>query len=108
VEEGDVICSILAAKTHIAPIKPQLSIPRLELQGAVLAVRLADSIERELYLPSLEKQFWTDSTTVLAYVKNENRRFKPFVANRVSEIRELSKAEQWRYVNTSMNIACVE
>ena len=97
--------SFLAAKTHVAPIKPELSIPRLELQGAVLAVRLWASLNKELSLTVENVVFWSDSTTVLRYIKNESKRFKPFVANRICEIRELTKPDQWRHVSSENNPA---
>ncbi len=43
--------------------------------------------------------YWTESTSVLKYIRNETSRFKCFVANRVAEI------TQWRYVNSSGNPA---
>ncbi|KAJ8019886.1 hypothetical protein HOLleu_41658 [Holothuria leucospilota] len=44
--------------------------------------------------------FWTDSMIVLGYIRNEERRFKTFVANRVSKIRENSSPDQWRHVGS--------
>ena len=38
-------------------------------------------------------------------ITNEKRRFKPFIANRVSEIHDASAPEQWRHVSTSLNPA---
>ncbi|XP_064625967.1 uncharacterized protein LOC135486798 [Lineus longissimus] len=105
-EGGGIVCSFLAAKTRVAPIKPQLSIPRLELQGAVLAVRLAETLMRELQPINITRRiFWTDSTTVLAYIRNESKRFKPFIGNRVAEIREFTQFEEWRYIPTAQNPA---
>ena len=43
---GERQCAFVAAKTHVASVKP-LSIPRLELQAAVLSVRLACMIQKE-------------------------------------------------------------
>ena len=38
-------------------------------------------------------------------MKNEDKRFRTFVANRISIIRETSSLEQWHYVNTDDNPA---
>lgn len=48
--------AIVAAKTRVAPTKP-LSIPRLELQGAVLGTRLSETIKKELRL-QVSKEFF--------------------------------------------------
>ena len=62
-----------------------LSIPRLELQAAVLAVRLYCVAKQELTDNIKDSIFWSDSKTVLQYIPNESRSFHTFVANRVSE-----------------------
>ena len=102
--EGHVHCCLLMAKSRLAPIK-QLTIPRLELTAATLAVRLDHMIRRELNLPIHSSTFWTDSTCVLQYVISEDRRFHTFVENRVSTIREGSSPMQWRYVDSQSNPA---
>ena len=43
--------------------------------------------------------------TVLRYIGNENRRWKIFIANRLTEIREHSEPKQWMYVPSSKNPA---
>ncbi|XDV29327.1 hypothetical protein PO909_032464 [Leuciscus waleckii] len=59
----------------------------------------------ELQLALENSIFWTDSTSTLKFIQNENKRFKTFVANRVNTIREMSKVKQWRYINTKQNPA---
>ena len=49
--------------------------------------------------------FWSDSKVVLQYIANESRRFHVFVANRVAEIHDLTKKEQWRHVPGTLNPA---
>ncbi len=46
-QHDQVMTTFLAYKTCVAPLKV-LSIPRLELQGAVLAVRLGSLLQEEL------------------------------------------------------------
>ena len=71
----------------MAPLK-QLSIPRLELQAAVFAVRLYCVVKQELTVNNKDAIFWSDSKTAIQYIANESRRFHTFVANRVSEIHD--------------------
>ena len=62
-------------------------------------------MREELEVPLMESVFWTDSTTVLKYIKDDALRFKTFVANLVFFIREATTLSQWKYVNTSQNPA---
>ena len=103
-DTGKVHCAFVMGKTRNSPLK-QWSIPRLELQSAVVATRLHLLIRDELDIPLQGVTFWTDSLTTLQYITNEKRRFKPFVANRVNEIHEASTPQQWRHVPTSLNPA---
>ena len=47
--------------------------------------------------------FWTDSKSVLRYVKNENKRFHTFVANRIAMIRGSSSPGQWYHLEGITN-----
>lgn len=49
--------------------------------------------------------FWTDSTLLEQYIASTEKRFRPFVANRVSIIRQMSSPSQWRHVPTLLNPA---
>ena len=46
-----------------------------------------------------------DSTCVLSYILNEDKRFHTFVANRVSTIHDASSPSQWNYVDMKSNPA---
>ena len=97
-------CSFVFGKGRIAPIKG-VSIPRLELQSATLAVKIYKIIITVLDLKIEEHYFWTDSTTVLRYIRNDTIRFGTFIANRLSLIRDFTLPNQWRYVPTKQNPA---
>ena len=93
---------LIASKSRVAPMK-YLSIPRLELMGAVISTRLANTILKSITVSHVV--FWTDSTNVLYWVKNRSRKFKTFVVNRVGEIQETTDPEQWRHVPGHANPA---
>ena len=49
--------------------------------------------------------FWRDSEVTLGHIRNESKKSKVFVANRIELIREHSKAEEWHCFNTKRNPA---
>jgi hypothetical protein len=103
-EEGEISSSLLMAKGRLSPLKI-LTIPRLELSAATLAVKQDGYIRREIDVEIHETHFWSDSTIVLQYIKSENRRFQTFVANRVAIIHDGSTPGQWHHVGTKENPA---
>ena len=101
---GNVKCSFVMGKSRLAPIKP-ITIPRMELSAAVVSTKLDKMVRNELSLPISESFFWTDSTCVLRYIGNTNKRFQTFVANRIATIHDASSPTQWNYVDTHTNPA---
>ena len=49
---------------------------------------MAGIIKKELAIDQIPEYFWTDTEVVIGYIRNIQRRFKTFVANRVHQIRE--------------------
>ena len=102
---GQTSCNLLCSRSHLSPIKP-LSIPRLELSAATLAVKVNLELERAMDFSSQPRRyFWTDSSTVIKYVQNETARFHIFVANRLAIIRDGSSPKEWRWVSSEENPA---
>ena len=103
---NDIICRFVIAKSRLAPLKGNsLTIPKLELQATVLAVRLKEAIVTETNVKPNSIYFWLDSRTVIKYICNENSHFPPYIMHRVKEIRRHSNIENWSYIKTSDNIA---
>ncbi|KAK7899128.1 hypothetical protein WMY93_019981 [Mugilogobius chulae] len=103
-QKSESHCAFVMGKSRVAPLK-SVTIPRMELIAATMASRMDVLWKRELQMDLLESVFWTDSESVLKYIQNETSRYKVFVANRVAQILKVSKAAQWRYVDTACNPA---
>jgi hypothetical protein len=103
-DSAQIHCAFVMGKCRNAPIRERL-IPSLELQAAVLSSRLHKLIYNDLELTISRTFFWSDSMTTLQYIKNERRRFRPFVANLLSEIHDVSSPSDWRHVPDDLNPA---
>ncbi|XP_062541583.1 uncharacterized protein LOC134209602 [Armigeres subalbatus] len=103
-EEGTVECALIGSKTRVAPLK-FLSIPRLELQAAVIGARFADCITKSHRIEISRRVFWTDSRDVICWLRSDHRRFSQFVAFRVSELLDTTQVNEWRWLPTKANVA---
>ena len=106
-------CRLVAGKGRVARLKIQ-SICRLELMGALLAARLAETLAMVLTMKIEKMTFLSDSTTVLHWIGQTSSNSKTFEGNQVSEIHTImSELEStlragtvyWRYVPTEYNPA---
>ncbi|XP_013178833.1 PREDICTED: uncharacterized protein LOC106125965, partial [Papilio xuthus] len=105
--DGKVFVCFVTSKSRVSPLRP-VSVPRLELQAALLAARLASTVRTEhTDITPTRRYFWTDSKTVLQWIRSDPRTFKPYVAHRLGEIDELTRVIEWRYVPTGLNVADV-
>ena len=103
-DKGEISSRLIMARSRLAPIKA-VTIPRLELMAATLAARQDQTLRTEMDMPINQSFFWTDSEIVLKYIKNEDRRYHTFVANRVTLIRELTNPSAWNHISTHQNVA---
>lgn len=80
-----------------------ITIPRMELTAASVSAEWHKFLEEQLDLPIHMCAFWTDSTIVLQYLRNEAKRFQIFVANRLAIIHDVSSSRQWCHVDSQSN-----
>ena len=99
-------CTFCMGKSRVSPLKP-VSVPRLELTAATIAVKLSTFVCNQLEFEFDYVNYWTDAMIVLRYIHNTASRFHTFVANRLRLIQSLTNTKQWRYVPTKRNPADV-
>ena len=104
IQDQDTTTAFVMGKSLVAPLRP-LSIPKLELQVAVIATRLSQTVVQEHDIEVKNITFWTDSRIVLHWLKNDARQLEAFVGNRVGEIQEATDYNQWRWCTTKLYIA---
>ena len=106
-ESGEITTKFIASKSKVVPIKQQ-SIPRLELLGACLMVRLVENvtnaIQESLKEYVIYSYYWVDSMAVLCWVKNV-KPWTQYVRNRINIILQKSSREEWFYCPGPLNPA---
>ena len=100
IQQGQEPASILMSKTRAAPLK-QLTLPKLELNAAVLAARLAHFIMKSLTI-NLTAYLWSDSQIVLYWISSQIA-LKPYVSHRVAKIHSFSS--RWKNCPSANNPA---
>ena len=93
-------------KTHVAPLEGA-TIPRLELLGMIVLVRLMANTTHALanLFQVLKTVFWSDSLVNLHRVKGLSNEYKSFKERRLKEIRNKANVDDWHYVPTHENPA---
>ncbi|GBP26330.1 hypothetical protein EVAR_95501_1 [Eumeta japonica] len=81
----------------LAPLGRALAlVSRLKLQAAVLGVRLPQSVAEGHDEPPFRLVYWSDSKTVLTWIRTRTRNYKAFVAHLLAEIEDETKTIEWR------------
>ena len=78
-------CCLVIGSSMVAPLKC-ITLPRMELLAVTLCVNRSALLKRKLQMNCDKEIFWTDSEVTLGYLRNEFKKFKIFVANRIKLI----------------------
>ena len=100
------VVRFIAAKTRVAPLQSQ-TIPRLELLSVLMLSRLVVSIHNSLQPQTtpLNIRCYTDSQVALYWICGKDKEWKPFVQNRVREIRRNVHPNLWNHCPGKTNPA---
>ena len=101
---GSISCTLICSKMRLVPIRKQESVPRAETQAGVIGVKLAVDLAIAYGIDMRKLSFFSDSTTLLWWLRT-TKPLSIFVANRVCQILDRTKVQQWNHVTTHENPA---
>ena len=102
--DGSYISNLLTAKGRLAPID-QITMPRLELLGALTSARLRDTIICEMTVQFDRVVHIVDSDIVRSQIQKESYGFGTFTATKIAEIQSKSNPDEWYWIAGDLNPA---
>ncbi|GFY13401.1 integrase catalytic domain-containing protein [Trichonephila clavipes] len=93
----------MASKTRLAHVQT-ISLPKLELCGALLLAELLDTFKKSLNITH-DTYLWCDSTITLSWINNPHVKGNQFVQHRVGKIHALASKESWHPILGKLNPA---
>ena len=111
--EGTRSPSLAFSKTRVRPLGKKhqkldkdLSICRMELMAAYITSKAVNFVRSAFpEIQPMKTRVFSDSQVTLFRLQNDHSIYRPFVANRLKAIKELTNVEDWKYVRTDQNFA---
>lgn len=85
--DGMATSHLIRAKSKVAGLKP-MSMPRMELQAALLLAKVVNEIIHKTNMSPSETVLFSDSQVVLCWLKIHPSRLKEYVVNRLNHIQD--------------------
>ena len=95
---ADTTVNFVVSQTWVSPVN-KTSIPRLELRLTLLLARFITSVSvgLEADIQLQPHHCFSDSMVALFWIKGVTKEWKPWVENRVNEVRRIVPAECWNH-----------